>query len=495
MRYVIALDQGTTSSRSIVFDEKGRIVSSHAIEFTQHYPQPGWVEHNPEDILQTQISALQIAVQKAGIDVHDIVCVGITNQRETTLLWEKDTGRAVYPAIVWQCRRTAAQVEKLFGEGLEGMIRAKTGLTPDAYFSATKIQWIMQNVEGVSKRAKAGEICFGTVDTFLAFHLTQQHVHVTDPSNASRTMLYNIYDGCWDEELLQLLDIPEQILPSVVDSSGVIGNLREDILGIPIPIAALAGDQHAALFGQACFDLGMVKTTYGTGGFLLMNTGDSPIRSERGLLTTIAWSIDGKREYALEGSIFVAGALIQWLRDELGLIKEAAESEKLALSVPDANGAIIVPAFTGLGAPYWDMYARGTILGLTRGVSKAHLVRAALEAIAYQTADVISAMEKDSGVRLPQMRADGGASQNNFLMQYQADILGIQVLRPKVTETTALGAALLAGLACGVWADKKQIESVWEQDVYFSPQRDSAWRSASLQLWHKAVERSRDWAQ
>ena len=433
-------------------------------------------------------------MQKAGIDGEQIAAIGITNQRETTLLWEKDSGRPVCNAIVWQCRRTASYVERLKEQGLDPLIREKTGLIPDAYFCATKLQWIFDNVPGARERAERGELLFGTVDSWLVWNLTKEHVHVSDVTNASRTMLFNIHTMDWDEELLRLFQIPRSILPRVCDSSGVVGYLNEEILGRAIPIASMAGDQQSALFGQACYQEGMVKTTYGTGGFLLMNTGSAPKNSQNGMLSTVAWRIGGKTCYALEGSIFVAGAAVQWLRDELGLIRTAAQSEEIALSVPDSAGVYVVPAFTGLGAPYWDMYGRGAIVGLTRGAGRAQLVRATLEAIAFQTSDVVRAMEQDSGMPLSQLRVDGGASANNFLMQFQADILGIEVVRPKIVETTALGAAYLAGLAVGVWEDQGQIAALWQDERRFVPAMEEEQRQHRLRQWKRAVERAAGWA-
>ena len=447
MKYIVALDQGTTSSRAVVFDEQARIVAAHNIEFQQIYPHPGWVEHRPEDILNSQVDALKLAVEKAGIDVADIAAIGITNQRETTLLWEKDTGKPLCNAIVWQCRRTAPLVERLKQDGLGNVLRDRTGLVPDAYFSGTKLQWILDSIPDARARASRGELCFGTVDCFLAWNLTAQHAHVTDATNAARTMLYNIYEQRWDEEMLRAMDIPAALLPQVVDSSCVVGTLDKRILGREIPVAALAGDQHAALFGQGCFAPGMCKNTYGTGCFVLMNTGSSPVRSTHNLITTIGWRVDGKPTYALEGSVFVGGAVVQWLRDEIKLVSTAAETESVATQVPDNGDVFFVPAFTGLGAPHWDMYSRGTIVGLTRGANRSHIVRAALESIAYQSTDVITAMENDAGMKTAVLRVDGGASANNFLMQFQSDILNTQVLRPRVIETTAMGAAMLAGRA------------------------------------------------
>ena len=495
MKYIVALDQGTTSSRAVVVDENGKVVAVHGMEFPQIYPQPGWVEHDPAQILSSQVESLKKAVEKAAIDPKDIVGIGITNQRETTIIWDKATGKPVCNAIVWQCRRTAAEIERLKAEGASEIIRKKTGLIPDAYFCGSKIQWILRNVPGTRVAAQAGELLFGTVDTWLIWNLTREHTHVTDVSNASRTMLFNIHTMDWDQELLDLMEIPHVLLPKVVDSSGVVGMLDKSILGVEIPIAGIAGDQQAALFGQACYEKGMVKTTYGTGGFLLMQTGTEAVESENGLLTTVAWRMGGKTEYALEGSVFVAGASIQWLRDEMKLISNAAESEEVALSVPDTAGVYVVPAFTGMGAPYWDMYGRGAIVGLTRGAGRAHIVRATLEAIAFQNADVMDAMTRDSGIPLSQMRADGGASANGFLMQFQADVLGIPVVRPAVTETTAMGAAYLVGLAVGVWESREQVAALWRTDRIFQPQWSEDQRAERLRQWHRAVLRAMSWAE
>lgn len=495
MKYIVALDQGTTSSRAVVVDENGKVVAVHGMEFPQIYPQPGWVEHDPAQILSSQVESLKKAVEKAAIDPKDIVGIGITNQRETTIIWDKATGKPVCNAIVWQCRRTAAEIERLKAEGASEIIRKKTGLIPDAYFCGSKIQWILRNVPGTRVAAQAGELLFGTVDTWLIWNLTREHAHVTDVSNASRTMLFNIHTMDWDQELLDLMEIPHVLLPKVVDSSGVVGMLDKSILGVEIPIAGIAGDQQAALFGQACYEKGMVKTTYGTGGFLLMQTGTEAVESENGLLTTVAWRMGGKTEYALEGSVFVAGASIQWLRDEMKLISSAAESEEVALSVPDTAGVYVVPAFTGMGAPYWDMYGRGAIVGLTRGAGRAHIVRATLEAIAFQNADVMDAMTRDSGIPLSQMRADGGASANGFLMQFQADVLGIPVVRPAVTETTAMGAAYLAGLAVGVWESREHVAALWRTDRIFQPQWSEDQRAERLRQWHRAVLRAMSWAE
>ncbi len=494
MKYIVALDQGTTSSRAVVFDEQANIVASRNIEFEQIYPHPGWVEHRPADILNSQIEALKDAVAKSGVDVRDIAAIGITNQRETTLLWERETGKPLCNAIVWQCRRTAPLVERLKRDGLGNMLRDRTGLVPDAYFSGTKLQWLLDSIPGTRVRAAKGELCFGTVDSFLAWNLTANHVHVTDATNAGRTMLYNIYEQKWDEALLRAMDIPPQVLPQVVDSSGVIGMLDKSILGREIPIAAMAGDQHAALFGQGCFAPGMCKNTYGTGCFVLMNTGKTPVKSMHNLITTVAWRIDGVPRYALEGSVFVGGAVVQWLRDEMGLVASAAETEPIAASVPDNGGVYFVPAFTGLGAPHWDMYSRGTIVGLTRGTGRAHIVRAALESIAYQSADVIAAMASDAGTPPQLLRVDGGASANDLLMQFQSDILNVRAVRPTVIETTAKGAAMLAGLATGVWtvADLNELGGI---DREFTPAMDEAKRARLLTHWKRAVERARAWAE
>ncbi len=494
MRYIVALDQGTTSSRAVVFDEAANIVAQRNIEFEQLYPHPGWVEHRPQDILNSQLEALRAAVAASGVDVSDIAAIGITNQRETTLLWDRATGEPLGNAIVWQCRRTAPLVERLKRDGLGNVLRDRTGLVPDAYFSGTKLQWLLDAIPGARVRAARGELCFGTVDSFLAWRLTADHVHVTDATNAGRTMLYNIYEQRWDDTLLRAMDIPPEVLPRVVDSSGVIGMLDRSILGREIPIAAMAGDQHAALFGQGCFSPGMCKNTYGTGCFVLMNTGKKPVRSAHDLITTVAWRIDGVPRYALEGSVFVGGAVVQWLRDEMGLVASSAETEPVAASVPDNGGVYFVPAFTGLGAPHWDMYSRGTIVGLTRGTGRAHIVRAALESIAYQSADVIAAMASDAGTGLRSLRVDGGASVNDLLMQFQSDILDVTAVRPKVIETTARGAAMLAGLATGVWtvADLNELDAV---DREFTPHMDEQTRSALLHNWRRALDRAKLWAE
>lgn len=492
-KYIMALDQGTTSSRCILFDRRGRICSMAQKEFAQFFPMSGWVEHDAMEIWASQIGVAQEAMLKIGAVAADIAAIGITNQRETTVVWDKRTGQPVYHAIVWQCRRTADFCGQLVEEGWSEKIRGKCGVVVDPYFSGTKIRWMLENVPGVRERAERGELLFGTIDTWLIWNLTKGRVHVTDYSNASRTMLYNIFDLKWDEELLARMDIPASMLPEVKPSSCVYGESDPSIFGGPIPIAGAAGDQQAALFGQACFQPGMAKNTYGTGCFLLMNTGTRPVISRNGLLTTIAWGFGGKVEYALEGSIFVAGAAIQWLRDEMKLIESAADSEYMASKVPDTNGVYVVPAFTGLGAPYWDAYARGAILGLTRGANKYHMIRATLESLAYQTCDVLTAMQEDGGIQLSTLKVDGGACANNFLMQFQADIIGVSVERPVCIETTALGAAYLAGLAVGYWADQAEVVSNWEVSRTFTPQIGQERREALLQGWKKAVSRSMGW--
>ena len=491
-KYVMALDQGTTSSRAIIFDEHQNIVNMAQKEFTQHYPKAGWVEHDPLEIYASQYGVLVEVLARSGMEAGEISAIGITNQRETTIVWDKNTGRPVYNAIVWQCRRTSDFCTNLVERGYADEIRAKTGLLIDAYFSATKIKWILDNVEGARERAERGELLFGTVDTWLIWKLTGGAAHVTDVTNASRTMLFNIHTLEWDKDICALLDIPMCMLPKVCDSSMVYGAAR--IGGAEIPIAGAAGDQQAALFGQTCFARGDVKNTYGTGCFMLMNTGDTPVESKNGLLTTVAVGLNGKATYALEGSVFVGGAVIQWLRDELKLINESADSEYFANKVKDSAGVYVVPAFTGLGAPYWDMYARGAILGLTRGAGRNHIIRAALEGIAYQTLDVLKAMQADSGVQFKELKVDGGASANNLLMQFQADIAGVTVRRPMIRETTALGAAYLAGLATGVWRDLNDIKGQWTLDKLYEPQMEAARARERVDGWHKAVERARGWA-
>ena len=491
-KYVMALDQGTTSRRAIIFDEHQNIVNMAQKEFTQHYPKAGWVEHDPLEIYASQYGVLVEVLARSGMEAGEISAIGITNQRETTIVWDKNTGRPVYNAIVWQCRRTSDFCTNLVERGYADEIRAKTGLLIDAYFSATKIKWILDNVEGARERAERGELLFGTVDTWLIWKLTGGAAHVTDVTNASRTMLFNIHTLEWDKDICALLDIPMCMLPKVCDSSMVYGAAR--IGGAEIPIAGAAGDQQAALFGQTCFARGDVKNTYGTGCFMLMNTGDTPVESKNGLLTTVAVGLNGKATYALEGSVFVGGAVIQWLRDELKLINESADSEYFANKVKDSAGVYVVPAFTGLGAPYWDMYARGAILGLTRGAGRNHIIRAALEGIAYQTLDVLKAMQADSGVQFKELKVDGGASANNLLMQFQADIAGVTVRRPMIRETTALGAAYLAGLATGVWRDLNDIKGQWTLDKLYEPQMEAARARELVDGWHKAVERARGWA-
>ena len=491
-KYVMALDQGTTSSRAIIFDEHQNIVNMAQKEFTQHYPKAGWVEHDPLEIYASQYGVLVEVLARSGMEAGEISAIGITNQRETTIVWDKNTGRPVYNAIVWQCRRTSDFCTNLVERGYADEIRAKTGLLIDAYFSATKIKWILDNVEGARERAERGELLFGTVDTWLIWKLTGGAAHVTDVTNASRTMLFNIHTLEWDKDICALLDIPMCMLPKVCDSSMVYGAAR--IGGAEIPIAGAAGDQQAALVGQTCFARGDVKNTYGTGCFMLMNTGDTPVESKNGLLTTVAVGLNGKATYALEGSVFVGGAVIQWLRDELKLINESADSEYFANKVKDSAGVYVVPAFTGLGAPYWDMYARGAILGLTRGAGRNHIIRAALEGIAYQTLDVLKAMQADSGVQFKELKVDGGASANNLLMQFQADIAGVTVRRPMIRETTALGAAYLAGLATGVWRDLNDIKGQWTLDKLYEPQMEAARARELVDGWHKAVERARGWA-
>lgn len=493
--YIMALDQGTTSCRAVLFDALGRSAGAVLQEFRQIYPQPGWVEHDAEEIWSCQRTVMRQVLQQTGIGPEQIAAIGITNQRETVVVWDRTTGKPVCNAVVWQCRRTASLCEDLKAKGLSGMIREKTGLIPDAYFSGTKIKWILDTVPGARDAANRGDLLAGTMDSWLLWKLTGGAVHATDHTNASRTMLYHIRHLDWDAEMLHILDIPRTMLPAVKDSSGFFGLAQADWLGCEIPITGMAGDQQAALFGQACFSPGSAKNTYGTGCFLLMHTGDRIRISSNNLLTTIAWSIGGKAEYALEGSVFVAGAAIQWLRDEMGLIQTAAESEALAESVPDTQGVYLVPAFVGLGAPYWDMYARGGILGLTRGVNRRHLVRAALESIAYQTRDVLSAMEMDGGIRLKSLKADGGACVNNFLMQFQADILNTTVIRPSNTETTAQGAAYLAGLAVGLWKGKQEIEGLWQAERVYQPAMAEGRRAALYSGWQHSVARCSHWLQ
>lgn len=493
-KYILALDQGTTSSRAIVFDKDGMIVGTSQKEFTQIYPKAGWVEHDAMEIWGTQSGVAREVLEKTGVRPEEVAAIGITNQRETTVVWDKNTGKPIYNAIVWQCRRTAAICDELKAKGLEASIKEKTGLVVDAYFSGTKVKWILDNVEGAREKAENGELLFGNIDTWLIWNLTRGKVHVTDYSNASRTLLYNIKELKWDDEILSELGIPKSMLPEVKPSSCVYGHTDPQTFGgAEIPIAGDAGDQQAALFGQACFEPGMAKNTYGTGCFMLMNTGEKPIESKNGLLTTIAWGIGDKVEYALEGSIFIAGASIQWLRDELKLVYDSAQSEYYANLVEDTNGVYVVPAFTGLGAPYWDMYARGAILGLTRGSKREHIVRATLESIAYQTKDVLEAMQEDSGITLKALKVDGGAAANNFLMSFQSDILNVPVRRPKVLETTALGAAYLAGLAVGFWKDQDEIKDKWAVDREFEISMEEDLRNKKYNGWKKAVKRAMDW--
>ena len=490
--YVIAMDQGTTSSRCILFDRQGKVCSVVQKEFPQIYPQPGWVEHNPMEILSTQMGVTMEAMQKIDARPDEIAAIGITNQRETTVVWDAATGAPICNAIVWQCRRTADMCEELKQDpAFTAYVKDRTGLLIDAYFSATKIRWILDNVPGARERAGEGKLLFGTVDSWLIWKLTGGAVHVTDCTNASRTMLYDIRNLCWDEAICKRLGVPMSMLPQVCSSSEVYGTVN--IQGVEVPIAGIAGDQQAALFGQACFAPGQAKNTYGTGCFLLMNTGEKLVRSHRGLVTTIAAGLDGQVQYALEGSVFVGGAVIQWLRDELRLITEAADSEYFARKVPDSGGVYVVPAFTGLGAPHWDMYARGAILGLTRGAGRDHIIRAALESIAYQTGDVLSAMEEDTGIRLRELRVDGGASANDFLMQFQADVVGGAILRPVIRETTALGAAYLAGLAAGVWRSREEIRGQWTLERRFDPGISQAERDRLRQGWTRAVDRAKGW--
>lgn len=490
----MALDAGTTSNRCILFDEKGRICSKAQKEFPQYFPKPGWVEQDANEIWSTQLGVAVEAMSKIGATAGDIAAIGITNQRETAVVWDRETGEPVCRAIVWQCRRTSDYCDFLKEKGLTEVFREKTGLVIDAYFSATKIKWILDNVEGTRKAAESGRLLFGTVETWLIWKLTKGRVHVTDYSNASRTMLFNILELKWDEEILKELDIPVRMLPQVRSSSCIYGEADSSFFGGPIPIGGAAGDQQSALFGQTCFEKGEAKNTYGTGCFLLMNTGESPVFSKNGLVTTIAWGLDGKINYALEGSIFVAGALIQWLRDELHLIDRAADSEAMAMKVTDTNGCYVVPAFTGLGAPHWDQYARGTITGITRGVNKYHIVRAALESLAYQVNDVITAMEADSGILLSALKVDGGACINNFLMQFQADIIGAPVHRPVCIETTAMGAAYLAGLAVGYWKNKEDVIRNWQIDRVFASGMEEAARKRAIAGWNRAVKCSYGWA-
>ena len=492
-KYILALDAGTTSSRAIIFDHDGKIVAVSQKEFTQHFLQPGWVEHDPEEIWQTQLFVMKDVLASSGIEAGEIEAVGITNQRETTMIWDRLTGKPVYNAIVWQDRRTAAMCDEINKAGHDKLVFERTGLVVDAYFSATKIKWILDNEPFLRKRADYGDLAFGTVDSWLVWKLTNGRVHITDVSNASRTMLFNIHKLQWDPELLNLFEIPLSVLPQVKPSSEVYGNTDASVLGVEIPLAGIAGDQQAALFGQMCVEEGMAKNTYGTGCFVMMNTGVKPAVSKHRLLTTIAWQIGDKTEYAMEGSVFIGGALVQWLRDNLKIIRSSSEIESLAASVEDNGGVYVVPAFAGLGAPHWDQHARGIIAGLTRGTTNAHIARAALEAIAFQNADVINVMKKDSEIGLNELRVDGGASVNDLLMQMQADLIGVPVVRPKVTETTALGAAYLAGLATGFWKSIHELKNKWLEDKTFIPGGDPDDIRARWKMWNKALERTKNW--
>ena len=494
-KYVMALDQGTTSSRCILFDKKGNICSVAQKEFEQIYPKPGWVEHDPMEIWASQLSVATEAISKIGASADEIASIGITNQRETTVVWNRETGMPIYNAIVWQCRRTAERIDQLKEDGLTDYVKETTGLIPDAYFSASKVAWILDHVEGAREQAENGDLAFGTIDTWLIWNLTRGEVHATDYTNASRTMMFDIHKLDWDQKILDYFKIPKNMLPKVKPSSGIFGYTEVGMFGESIPIAGAAGDQQSALFGQCCFDAGEVKNTYGTGCFLLMNTGEKAVTSENGLLTTIAASADGTVQYALEGSIFVAGAAIQWLRDEMRMIRKAADTERYATAVEDTAGVYLVPAFTGIGAPYWDPYARGTVVGITRGCKKEHFIRATLESIAYQAYDVIAAMEEDAGVEMTHLKVDGGASANNMLMKFQADITGIRAERPKCIETTALGAAYLAGLAAGYWKDRDEIRENWQLGRRFEPVMDSGERKKLLSGWQRAVRCARLWAE
>ncbi|MFH4968599.1 glycerol kinase GlpK [Gaetbulibacter sp. M240] len=494
-KYILALDQGTTSSRAIVFDKQGRIVSVAQKEFTQHFPKPGWVEHDPQEIWSTQAGVAAEAIAKKGLNVENIAAIGITNQRETVVVWDKHTGQPVYNAIVWQDKRTSDYCDTLKKEGRETMIREKTGLVIDSYFSGTKVKWILDNVEGARKKAEASDLLLGTIDTWLIWNFTKGGQHITDVTNASRTMLFNINTMDWDDDLLQLFDIPKSMLPEVKQSSEVYGYTQSTFYDAKIPIAGIAGDQQAALFGQMCTKPGMVKNTYGTGCFMLMNIGDDPVISKNNLLTTVAWKINGKTTYAIEGSIFIAGAVVQWLRDSLKIIRNSSEVEKLAGSVPDTEGVYFVPAFSGLGAPHWNQQAQGTIFGLTRGSTDAHISRAALESIAFQTMDILKAMEKDSGIAIKELRVDGGASVNNMLMQFQADVLNTKTVRPKIVETTAMGAAFLAGLAVGYWENSEEIQDIWQTDTYFYPTEEREAIEKNIKGWYRAIDAMQYWTE
>lgn len=495
MKYILAFDQGTTSSRAILFDKKGDIISTAQKEFEQIFPKAGWVEHDPSEIWSSQVSVAAEAASRANLNATDIAAIGITNQRETTIVWDKNTGKPVYNAIVWQDRRTAQICTQLREDGHAEMFQDKTGLIVDSYFSGTKVKWILDNVDGARKKADNGDLLFGTVDSWLIWKLTEGSVHATDVTNASRTLLYNIYDLEWDNDILDLLEIPQSMLPDVRSSSEVYGETSGEIFARRIPIAGIAGDQQAALFGQVCSQPGMAKNTYGTGCFMLLQTGEKPIKSKNNLLTTIAWQLDGKVSYALEGSVFIAGAVVQWLRDGLGMIRTSGEIESLAKKSDNNDGVYFVPAFSGLGAPHWDPYARGMLIGLTRGTDRSHIARAALESIAYQSTDLLKAMQSDAGITLKEMRVDGGASVNNLLMQFQSDILNIPVIRPKITETTALGAAYLAGLAVGYWENMDEINQKWMSDKTFEPNMEESERKQLLANWHDAVNRAKNWAQ
>ena len=489
-QYLLAMDQGTTSCRAIIFSSNGEMISTAQKEFTQIFPNDGWVEHDPTEIWATQIGVAHEALAKSGLDGADLAAIGITNQRETTVVWDKHTGKPIYNAIVWQCRRTADYCDALKEQGYGDTVKAKTGLLIDSYFSATKIRWILQNIPGAMEKAQNGDLLFGTIDTWLIWMLTGGKVHATDPSNAARTMLYNIHELCWDRELLDLFEIPACMLPTVLPSSGIFGYTKPMLFGIEVPIAGVAGDQQAALFGQCCFDKGDVKNTYGTGGFMLMNTGETAVTSQNGLVTSIAWRIGDKTQYVLEGSVFVCGAAVQWLRDGLGIIRSSSDTEKLANSVPDNGGVYFVPAFVGLGAPYWDPYARGSIIGLTRAATKAHIVRATLEAMAYQTADVLAVMEQEANTPVNSLKVDGGASANKFLLQFQADVTGKRIVRPSCIETTALGAACLAGLAVGVYDSLDAIRAIYRPDAQFDVQMSQEQRNSLYDGWKKAVGRT-----
>jgi len=492
-QFILALDQGTTSSRTILFDHSGQPRTIQQQEFKQHFPKPGWVEHDPGEIWTSQLHTIRQAFDDTNLSPSDVEAIGITNQRETTVIWDRTTGEPIHHAIVWQDRRTSDICDNLREQGFSDFFQEKTGLFIDAYFSGTKIKWLLDTVDGTRKRAHNGELAFGTVDSWLIYKLTGGRLHITDVTNASRTMLYNIYTGEWDDEILDILEIPRELLPEVKSSSEVYGETSKEVLGESIPIAGIGGDQQAALFGQMCIEKGMMKNTYGTGGFLVMNTGEESIQSQNHLLTTVAWKIGDKITYALEGSVFIAGAVVQWLRDEMGLIQKSSDVEELANSVEDNGGVYLVPAFTGLGAPHWDQDARGTILGITRGTTAGHIARAALESIAFQTLDVLEAMRRDSGIEIPELRVDGGATVNNTLMQFQADISGIPLVRPKISETTALGAAYFAGLATGFWDDVAEIQEQWQVDKQFKPEMSAAERNHLIEQWHRGVDRAKGW--